>query len=50
MRYDLHISVLGEKIRLEPFLSGDRSSDTNNFGPLLGFAYSLNDRTVIRGG
>jgi hypothetical protein len=50
MRYDLDIGVLGEKIRLEPFLSGDRPSDTNNFGPRLGFAYSLNDRTVIRGG
>ena len=49
-RYDLDIGVLGEKIRLMPFLDGNRPSDTDNFGPRVGFAYSLNDRTVIRGG
>lgn len=50
VRYDLDIGVLGEKIRLMPFLTGDRPSDTNNFGPRFGFAYGLNDRTVLRGG
>lgn len=34
-----------------PFLNGSRSADKNNFGPRVGFNYSLNDgRTSIRGG
>jgi hypothetical protein len=49
-RYDLDIGALGEKVRLLPFLDGNRPSDTDNFGPRVGFAYNLNDRTVIRGG
>ena len=50
LRYDLETGVFAEKIEFLPFLQANRSSDTNNFGPRVGFAYSLNDRTVVRGG
>jgi hypothetical protein len=50
LRYDLETGVFAEWVALPPFLEANRPSDTNNFGPRLGFAYSLNDRTVIRGG
>src|SRR6185503_8946307 len=50
VRYDLETGVFAEKIEFLPFLQANRPSDTNNFGPRVGFAYSLNDRTVIRGG
>jgi hypothetical protein len=33
-----------------PFLVGNRPSDKNNVSPRFGFAYAVNDRTVIRGG
>jgi len=33
-----------------PFLVGNRPSDKNNVSPRFGFAYAMNDRTVIRGG
>jgi hypothetical protein len=33
-----------------PFLVGNRPSDKNNVAPRFGFVYSLNDRTVVRGG
>ena len=49
-RYDLGVGALAEKVKLLPFLSGNRQSDTNNIAPRLGFAYSVNDKTVIRGG
>ena len=35
---------------IPPFLLEPRPQDTNNFGPRVGFAYSLDDRTVLRGG
>ena len=50
VRYDLDIGVMGERVTFLPWLSGHRPSDTNNLAPRLGFALSLNDRTVIRGG
>ena len=50
LRYDLETGVFGEWLALPPFLDANRPSDTDNFGPRIGFAYSLNDRTVIRGG
>jgi len=50
VRYDLETGVFAEKIEFLPFLQANRPSDTNNFGPRVGFAYSVNDRTVIRGG
>jgi hypothetical protein len=50
VRYDLETGVFAEHIEFLPFLKANRPSDTNNFGPRAGFAYSLDDRTVIRGG
>ncbi len=50
LRYDLETGVFSERIEFLPFLKANRPSDTNNVGPRAGFAYSLNDRTVIRGG
>ena len=50
LRYDLSPGAWAEEIEFPPFLVGQRPSDTNNWGPRLGFAYSVNDRTVVRGG
>ena len=50
VRYDTDIGGEGEGIKLLPWMSGDRPSDWNNFGPRLGFAYQINPRTVVRGG
>jgi hypothetical protein len=50
MRYDLDWGGTGEKIELLPWMSGVRPADTNNLAPRLGFAYSLTDSTVLRGG
>jgi hypothetical protein len=50
LRYDLETGVFAEWLALPPFLEANRPSDTNNLGPRFGFAYSMNDRTVIRGG
>ena len=36
--------------QFEPWLSGTRPTELDNFAPRLGFAYQANDRTVIRGG
>jgi hypothetical protein len=37
-------------VAVPPFLTPDRPSDKNNVGPRVGFAFTLNPRTVIRGG
>jgi hypothetical protein len=50
VRYDVDFGSLGENIEFQPWLSGNRPSDTNNLAPRLGFAYQANDRTVVRGG
>ena len=50
VRYDLDHGAQGEWVKFLPWLSGRRPTDKNNFAPRLGFAYSLNDRSVIRGG
>ncbi len=50
VRYDLILGAWAEKVELLPFLEAGRSPDTNNFGPRVGFAYALGDRTSIRGG
>jgi hypothetical protein len=44
------LGALAEKVELLPFLEAGRPLDKNNFGPRIGFAYSLDDRTVLRGG
>lgn len=45
---DLKGGVLFAGVDGNPRTSGDL--DTNNFGPRFGFAYSYNDKTVVRGG
>jgi hypothetical protein len=50
VRYDLQINSFNNKIGIEPFLPANRPDDTNNISPRLGFAFSLTDRTVLRGG
>ena len=50
LRYDLDWGGIGEHERLLPWMSGERPSDTNNWGPRTGFAYRLSEATVLRGG
>jgi hypothetical protein len=50
LRWDMQAGVNSEKVRFPPWLPGDLPYDKNNFAPRLGFAFSLNDQTVIRGG
>lgn len=50
LRYDLHDGLLGEEIELLPFTPGGRPLDKNNYQPRLGFAYTVDERTVLRGG
>ena len=50
MRYDLYVRAAAEDVTLLPFLEGHRHADRNNSQPRLGFVWSLDDRTVIRGG
>lgn len=50
VRYDLISNMFAEDVTVEPFLQAGRSADKNNIAPRLGFAYSLNPRTVVRGG
>ena len=49
-RYDLIWDPFANWVALEPWMKADRPQDANNIQPRLGFAYSLNDKTVIRGG
>jgi hypothetical protein len=50
MRYDLSLNAWANDIGVAPFYSPGRPNDTNNLQPRLGFAYSINDNTVVRGG
>ena len=50
LRYDLSINAWANDLAFEPFYHADRPNDTNNLQPRVGFAYQVNDRTVIRGG
>ena len=50
LRYDLAVNQYVNWIVFPPLLPSPRSNDKNNFGPRVGFAYSLTDNTVIRGG
>jgi hypothetical protein len=50
LRYDLIFNEWANDANLPPILSPGRPNDTNNLQPRLGFAYQVNDRTVIRGG
>jgi len=50
LRYDAALNVWANELALPPIVEGNRPNDTNNFQPRLGFAYTLTDRTVLRGG
>ena len=50
LRYDLQTGVFANWLAIPDLLEANRPDDTNNFGPRFGFAYSLTDRTVLRGG
>ena len=51
VRYDLEHNAFNNDLILLPYLTGsNQHDDTNNVAPRVGFAFSLNDRTVIRGG
>jgi len=50
VRWDADIGVMGEKKQLLPWMSGDRPHQLDWVAPRLGFAYSLNEKTVVRGG
>jgi hypothetical protein len=50
VRYDLELNAFANDVTLPPFLPGDQPNDFNNVGPRVGFAYSVNERTVARGG
>jgi hypothetical protein len=50
LRYDLSVNASGNEYDIPPFHPGGRPNDTNNVQPRAGFAWRLNDRTVVRGG
>jgi hypothetical protein len=50
LRYDLQPNSFANFVEVFPILKKGRSNDKTNFGPRAGFAYNVNDRTVIRGG
>jgi hypothetical protein len=50
VRYDVDTNAHSEKLRFLPWLPGNLPHDTNNVAPRLGMNYSLNERTVLRGG
>jgi hypothetical protein len=50
VRYDFETGTWANEIGIPPFLEPNRPNDADNLVPRLGFAYSLNTRTVIRGG
>ena len=50
VRYDVARGMWAEDVELRPFVEAGRPIDKNNIAPRAGLAFSLNDRTVIRGG
>ena len=50
VRYDLEENAFANDYALPPFVPGNRPEDINNVGPRMGFSFSANDATVIRGG
>jgi len=50
LRYDVAYGLFGEYNAVPPFLPGDRPIQKNRFQPRPGFAYTLDNKTVIRGG
>jgi len=50
VRYDVETDTFANDLAVEPFLPANRPLDTDNVAPRVGFAYTLDSRTVIRGG
>jgi len=50
VRYDLTWNSFAQYGEFLPFMKKDRPQDADNIQPRVGFAYQLNDRTVLRGG
>jgi len=50
LRYDVQAGANSEGYVFKPWINDDIPYDLNNFGPRFGFAYTLNDKTAIRGG
>jgi hypothetical protein len=50
LRYDVSFNSWANEVGVAPFYPPGRPNDVNNLQPRLGFAYQLNDKTVIRGG
>ncbi len=50
VRYDLTVNSFAQYGEFLPFMTKGRPQDANNVQPRIGFAYQLNDRTVLRGG
>src|SRR5213593_4497658 len=50
LRYDLELGVFANNVSVPPFQQAGRPNDTKNVQPRLGFAYKLNEQTVLRGG
>ncbi len=50
LRYDLGLQLFANDIEFLPWQEDGRPNDTDNIQPRVGFAYQVNDRTVIRGG
>ena len=49
-RYDVALGMWANSLAIPPWLEANRPDDKNNVSPRAGFAYSLNDRAVVRGG
>jgi carboxypeptidase family protein len=50
VRYDLIWNAFAQNVTFLPMALPNRPQDANNIQPRLGFAYTLTDRTVLRGG
>ena len=50
LRWDLSDNASANDTAVPPFLEADRPNDTDNYQPRAGFAYQIDDRTVVRGG
>ena len=50
VRYDVSFNKFANDVEVLPFLPAGRKDDMNNVAPRIGFAYSPNERTVVRGG
>ncbi len=50
LRYDLELGAFANDVSFPPFQEAGRPADKANFQPRLGFAFKVNEQTVVRGG